>query len=546
MAPESVAEPPSNERECSFPAGMGGCQVEEEILAFMQSVPPDERIFRRQDLDRFGPAADVEQALERLARARKVGSPSDGVWFPIHFVEGLDWPIPYAPLRQLALSLLHREGVATGVSEQERQYRLFHATNGREGVWGVPNFEAIGVEEPAPLSLWWNMGCAYTEQQENLFNMSDSFGFTATEIIDPRKLRRRAEQLDINPERIEKDIHVNSALEGFGLAPWPAEGCLLFAGGTSLVKAWGLSPRFSEDVDFWYLDNAFPPDVSDDKKQAVHAHLLQTLQQWVIPRIQGAVLDGEKSAYRQGLPVQRGFVNFPSCFGEGESGTLKLEVMFTRFAPSWTSMAIESLPALSTASKVLVDQYPCVDMWATMLGKMHALTLMHPDENFQDMRHVHDLGTWRRRAPHAPHCPFMVQQAFAENRIRDLLDGLLPALEMLANNEACQAAYRQYLAEMYPSSHRFGTPTLEQAVGFVQSLWQAMCDSDWDNPIYEPEPVPLPSEAEFRASGVHTGESEPSTSLQAMREAADAAPSDQAAEDYADYWRNRKTGWWDR
>ncbi len=85
----------------------------------------------------------------------------------------------------------------------------------------MPNFEAIGVEESVSLSLWWNMGCAYTEKQENLFNMSDGFGFTATEIIDPRKLRRRAEQLDINPEPIEMDIHVNQC-RGLYLPRHPA------------------------------------------------------------------------------------------------------------------------------------------------------------------------------------------------------------------------------------------------------------------------------------------------------------------------------------
>ena len=29
-----------------------------------------------------------------------------------------------------------------------------------------------------------------------------------------------------------------------------------------------------------------------------------------------------------------------------------------------------------------------------MLGKLHALSLMHPGRDHQDMRHVHDLGSW--------------------------------------------------------------------------------------------------------------------------------------------------------
>ena len=115
------------------------------------------------------------------------------------------------------------------------------------------------------------------------------FGFTATAIHDPQKLCRRAEQLDLAPYRVEKDVRVNAVLQGMGLAPWPEDGCLLFAGGTGLVKAWRLSPRFSEDVDFWYLGRTFPPDLSTDTQQRVHAHLRHCLQQWVLPRIPGVI-----------------------------------------------------------------------------------------------------------------------------------------------------------------------------------------------------------------------------------------------------------------
>ncbi|MCY3658206.1 MAG: hypothetical protein OXG36_04195 [Caldilineaceae bacterium] len=70
----------------------------------MEAGPPDERIFRRRELDRFGPAADVDRALDRFARARKIGSRR--VWFPFHFVAGLEHPVLYASLRCLATSLL--------------------------------------------------------------------------------------------------------------------------------------------------------------------------------------------------------------------------------------------------------------------------------------------------------------------------------------------------------------------------------------------------------------------------------------------------------
>ena len=92
---------------------MSDAKLQQNILTFMETGPPDQRIFRRRDLDRFGSGADVDRALDRLARARKIGSPADGIWFPIHFVAGLDHPIPHASLRRLAVSLLFREGVTT-------------------------------------------------------------------------------------------------------------------------------------------------------------------------------------------------------------------------------------------------------------------------------------------------------------------------------------------------------------------------------------------------------------------------------------------------
>ena len=521
---------------------MSGTKLQQEILAFMEARPPDERIFRRRDLDRFGPTEDVDRALDRLARARKIGSPADGIWFPIHFVAGLDHPIPHASLRCLAVSLLCREGVTTCTSRQERNHRRFHDTDGREGVWGVPNFEAIGVEQPVHLSLLWNQGGAYTEYQGDAMAPSDDFGFTATEIHDPQKLRRRAEQLDLVPARIEKDVHVNAALKGIGLAPWPSDGCLLFAGGTGLVKSWELSPRFSEDVDFWYLDRAYPPDSSEAKKESVHAHLVQTLQQWVLPSMPGATLNVDKSAYRLGSPVQRAFVDYPSKVDDRHVGTLKIEVMFTRSVPDWQAQSVYAFPALAHGSaEELVSRYPCVETWATMQGKLHALTLMHPGRDVQDMRHVHDLAVWMRRTPSTHDYPRMVRQGFANLVMRNLLDGLLPALDTFAGSAECHRAYRQYVMDMYPSSRRGDAPGWDSAVRSVRRIWEAMCASDWENPVYEPGPVELPNEADFRDSGLRTLDgSDLSARTRAMRAAADTA-HDADAESYAEYWRKQHT-----
>ena len=513
--------------------------LEEEILTFMESACPEERIFRRGELDRFGSAIDVDRALDRLARERRVGSPTDGIWFPIHYVAGFDYPLPYASLRRLTLSLLQREGVPTCVSRQERDHFRFHETKGREGVWGVPNFEAIGVEEPVHLSLLWNHGGAYTEYQGDVLEFSTDFGFTATAIHDPQKLHRRSEQLDLVPYRVEKDVRVNAVLQGMGLAPWPKDGCLLFAGDASLVKAWDLSPRFSEDLDFWYLGEDFPPDTSTEKQREVHDHLLQTLRQWLLPNIPGARIVPALSQFRIGPPTQRAFVEYPSQVSQGHTERLKVEVMFARYTPAWEARPIHSLPVVANQLEVLIPRYPCVDTWVTMLGKLHALTLMHPGRNHQDMRHVHDLAVWRDRR----NLPHMVRQALVQGHMGNLLDGLPPALDALSRQDVCRDAYRRYIAEMYPSNHRRVAPGLALAVNSIRSLWDEMGESDWENPIYEPVPVPLPNEADFKVRSADD-RSETTDKLQALRDAAEAQPDAQEAKRYSDSWRDVPTGYW--
>ena len=520
---------------------MSSIVLERKILAHMEAGPPDTRIFRRQDFDGFGPTDAVDQALDRLAQARKIGSPAAGVWFPLHFAAGLEHPIPHASLRRLATTLLHREGVTTCASVQERDHSLFHETDGREGVWGVPNFEAIGVDQPVPLTLWWNQGRIYTEYEGRPMTTVDDFGFTATAIHEPGLLLRRAEQVATAPGRVEKDICVNVALKGLGEAPWPSEGCLLFAGGTSLTKAWDLSPRFSEDLDFWYLDRAFPPDLSEDRKQAVHAHLVHAVQQWVLPGIPGSAVNPVKSRYRAGMPVQRVFVDYPSVLQDDRTGTLKIEVMFSRFVPGWEARSIRSLPALAGPVNSLVNQYPCVMPWATMLGKLSALTLMHPGRDVQDMRHVHDLGAWLGRSSPTPYCPLMVRQGFAEHVMRNLLDGLLPTLDHMVESTRCRDVYQDYVSAMYPGNRTFEAPAWEVTLQGIRRLWEAMCASDWENPIYEPGPVTLPNEADFRDSGPRTVDrSALSTRTEAMRAVAETA-RDPEAESYAEYWRHRYT-----
>ena len=172
-------------------------------------------------------------------------------------------------------------------------------------------------------------------------------------------------------------------------------------------------------------------------------------------------------------------------------------------------------------------------------GKTASLTLMHPGRDFQDMR-PGMIGSMDApdtvQTPLPPHGSTGIRRW----RNRNLRDGLLPALQP-SRQRGCHRAYRRYIVDMYPSSRRGDAPDWDSAVRSVRRLWEEMCASDWENPDYEPGPVDLPMEADFKDPASQTADSaELSAQTKAMRAATEKA-RDAEAESYADYWRKRST-----
>ncbi len=257
----------------------------DRILAYMTRVPPSHQIYRRHELDVLGARTDVDRALTQLERDRKIGSPAPGIWFPL--VPCTDaWGVRYLPpvqLRELAESLLQREGVTLCPSPQERDYDLYHSSLGQEGVKGVPTFEDIGVETAAPLLLLWGQGRVQTVHQEERLMPENPLAYSPVSILDPEEFRRAAGRAMTPPERLEKDIWVNCALKVLGELPFPPHGIHLFAGGTSLTKAWNMSPRFSEDIDLRFQGAEAYDRVPESVKRDVHGFLQDAVQDKLVP-----------------------------------------------------------------------------------------------------------------------------------------------------------------------------------------------------------------------------------------------------------------------
>ena len=455
----------------------------DRILAYMNLRPPPDRLYRRSELDVLGPRRAVDQALVALTEAQRVGSPGPDIWFPLA-PAGADEAtrLPPAPLKEMAESLLRREGVTLVTSPQERDHYRYHATGGKEGVWGVPTFEDIGVESAAPLFLHWVRGKVHTIHNKDRTMPADTLGNPRTGLTDPAEFRHLAYRMGTVPPRLEKDFWVNHALRVLGGTPPPGRGLLLFTGGTCLTKAWRLSSRFSEDIDLRFQGDEGSPVPPDPVKQEVHAHVWAAVQQLLLPLLPGGRLDRKESAYRPSQPLQRLVVQYDSHYTR-DPGRLQIDIAFTPGRVPWTRLELVQIPKYTQMrSAPVITQLPCVAPWAIMAGKLHAVSVMPPGADAADMRHIADLGRWLQPPAHDQDYPFMVQQSQAESSLLDLVEGLWANLDTLASDPHCADLYGQYVGSMFPSLAADEVPDYQTALHQIRTLWQGMCDSDWENP----------------------------------------------------------------
>lgn len=140
---------------------------------------------------------------------------------------------------------------------------------------------------------------------------------------DQRKALRIASQASQrNRSLLEKDIWVVWALQTLYRSPFGSS--LVFKGGTSLSKAYGVIRRFSEDVDITYdiralapdlvegYPDAIPPNGSQEKKwsKEIKIRLSQWVREEALPIIQKALknedLSGEAQAAEDSI-----LINYP-------------------------------------------------------------------------------------------------------------------------------------------------------------------------------------------------------------------------------------------
>ena len=235
----------------------------QDILAFMEAPPPRERIFTRQDLAHFGDAATVDAAVAALERDHHIGSPAAGYWMPLEKWINPQGQTELAPPAFLP-ELLHTLWIRKGFMGHDSS-RWFLREHGQgAGQWAVPAYENVGIESdarPEPLTLRWRNGMAHTVWHRQVLE-EPMIHSTATELRDPQDFLAVTRRAGLASGPAEKDMYVNGCLQG--LQAWneqvgPHVGAqLCLYGDTGLSKGWGLTSRFSEDVDCIVLWNDAP------------------------------------------------------------------------------------------------------------------------------------------------------------------------------------------------------------------------------------------------------------------------------------------------
>ncbi len=458
----------------------------DRILAYMQAPSPVQRMFRRQELDSLGPAHLVGEALTMLEQTHRIGSPGHDIWFPLEPHATAFGGVQYDPpesIRDMAEALLRREGVPIVSSPQAHDYRLFHSSHGRQGVWGVPSFEDIGVDQPVSLSLQWGRGRVHTVYKEERSMPQGIPTYLPDQIPNPNEFRLLASRAQTSVTRLEKDVWVNRTLRILGDTPSPTQGLLLFWGGTSLTKAWRLTPRFSEDIDLRFQGpETYSLLIPESLKRSVHAYVRDTARDLIASQLPGGQLSERQSSYLPLATIQHVLIQYASYF-RSEPGIIQLQLMFLPGQVPWSQAKVYAHPTPDPHQRNQVLAYlPCVPSWATMTGKLHALATLPANPGMAEMRHIVDLGTWLAGESRVEIYPFMMQQSRAEFCLPHLRDGLLSNVNRLAQDPECARRYDEYVTRMFPGNLLLYAPDYQESLSAIQNLWHDMCKSNWDHP----------------------------------------------------------------
>ena len=267
-----------------------------------------------------------------------------------------------------------------------------------------------------------------------------------------------ATELAVDPSFVEKDWHATQIIAGIA-ARGPAEPALVFSGGTSLSKGYGLIKRFSEDLDFRLL---LPSSGIDrEARRNYRATVISAIRAdsaWTLS--EDDILVGDQGRFL------RCDVTYSPIYTPSEPLRTHIRLEMTLKAPALppNRRPLRSLVAQALENPPEVQEFHCVVPAETAADKLSALTWrilsQHhgADDDPTVVRHLHDLAALEGYTLDHPDFPALLRTRIIEDtsRMKGALDVApgQPAervslvLDLLEADPKHLARYRQFVAAM--------------------------------------------------------------------------------------------------
>lgn len=247
-------------------------------------------------------------------------------------------------------------------------------------------------------------------------------------------VRDIAAETGIRPSFIEKDWHAVQLLTRLASFENSKGVSLLFSGGTSLSKGYGLIKRFSEDLDFILVSTS---PLSESQRRALRQEILAyVVADGRFEIDDNDVLRGDSHRFFK-API-RYTVAFPDA---ALRPYLQLEMTFTENKATINHCSIRSIIA-DVAGTEAETSMSCISPIETAANKLSALTwrvlardrtAAHDDPTM--IRHLHDLAALETLiAKAADNFVLIAKHALEQDRTRRVGDAIatLPDSERLA------------------------------------------------------------------------------------------------------------------
>ena len=292
--------------------------------------------------------------------------------------------------------------------------------------------------------------------------------------LDNNVIRDVALELGVDPSFIEKDWYAVQILALVSELQSDSKVKMVFAGGTSLAKGYGLIKRFSEDLDFILTSSDGSP-LSVGQRRNYRKAVVSAIQHDARFRIdEDAILCGDSHRFFK-IPIQYDRI----FIGSFLRPYLQLEMTFTEPKQLPRRMSIHSLVSEVARSGPELE-IDCVSAIETAGDKLSALTwrvLVRDRANAKDdpttIRHLHDLAVLESMVTEAADSFVSTARGSLEQdnnrRGGDVIAGmavadrLISALNVLKEDHLYQKEYTWYVESM-----SYGAEN--EVIGFEQAL----------------------------------------------------------------------------